>query len=34
MNRLGDELSLDPARIALSHYRPRPIAQAKIAVRL
>lgn len=25
MNRLGDALSLDPARIALSHYRPRPI---------
>lgn len=25
MNRLGDALSLDPSRIALSHYRPRPI---------
>ncbi|RLT41609.1 MAG: molybdopterin oxidoreductase family protein [Chloroflexi bacterium] len=25
MNRLGDALSLDPARIALSHYRPRPV---------
>ncbi len=25
MNRLGDALALDPARIALSHYRPRPI---------
>jgi len=25
MNRLGDALSLDPARIALAHYRPRPI---------
>ena len=25
MNRLGDALSLDPARIARSHYRPRPI---------
>lgn len=25
MNRLGDALSLDPARVALSHYRPRPI---------
>ncbi len=25
MNRLGDALSLDPARLALAHYRPRPI---------
>ncbi|MBX3050219.1 MAG: molybdopterin oxidoreductase family protein [Caldilineaceae bacterium] len=25
MNRLGDALSLDPARVALSHYRPRPV---------
>ena len=25
MNRLGDALSLDPARIAASHYHPRPI---------
>jgi anaerobic selenocysteine-containing dehydrogenase len=25
MNRLGDALSLDPARLAWAHYRPRPI---------
>lgn len=25
MNRLGDALSLEPARLALAHYRPRPI---------
>jgi anaerobic selenocysteine-containing dehydrogenase len=25
MNRLGDALSLDPIRVALSHHRPRPI---------
>ncbi|MFN3980130.1 MAG: molybdopterin-dependent oxidoreductase [Caldilinea sp.] len=25
MNRLGDALSLDPARIAMAHYHPRPI---------
>jgi anaerobic selenocysteine-containing dehydrogenase len=25
MNRLGDALSLDPARLARAHYRPRPI---------
>lgn len=25
MNRLGDALSLDPARIARAHYRPRPV---------
>jgi hypothetical protein len=28
MNRLGDALSLDPARLALAHYRPRPIDRA------
>lgn len=28
MNRLGDALSLDPARLALAHYRPRPIDHA------
>lgn len=25
MNRLGDALSLDPARVAMAHYHPRPI---------
>lgn len=25
MNRLGDALSLDPARLALAHHRPRPV---------
>lgn len=25
MNRLGDALSLDPARIAMAHYHPRPV---------